>query len=1084
MIRKVFSLLSIALIAAGVANAQTVEPCRTVDANNTYKEYAPEIAKYEEQLRQYINARVNDIASTRSQSKGTAFGPDDTLHIPVVVHIVHDYGSEYIPDNDVYEMIDEINEVYLSQNTDLGQVINPFKPYIGNPKIMFHLAGKDPKGNPSNGITRHWSYLSDGGDDQAKLNQWDPSSYLNIWTTERIGRSPSSGQILAYAVFPASAAAIPYTDGILSGYSFIRQDKTIPHEIGHYLNLRHTWGNTAVATDCTGDDEVDDTPPTTGHFGNGDPYGSSAAGNCNSNAVLYDIACNSNTTSFGKILLDSTLFPMVTTTDGIGFDYQPLTNLNFDSVVIYPSAIGEEFSITHFKNNTPIRTIATKSASVGLESLGTSFAVSSIDSPDTKSGLRMDFGKYVWIDSLTIYPTTLGDTFEIKLQTFGKANIKTVVGVTNTTSGPQVVPFGAFIPNATYYRLFVSRNPGLKADSLTKADSIAFEATSNTRRTIPGVVTVSRHYDTTNQQLSDNSMSAYRGRYNFIYDIHIRYDGLTTTDSSSQTVFLDSFRADDVTATYSIKMTKNPGVYNDSLGAAPYVKNIKCIIDLKNETTNGRYCGLYSPYIRYGYIKNCVDYPDTVNTQNIMDYSNCPIMFTKGQVDRMRSALAAPVGNRDNLVNDTTHFRTGILSQIGGAYYSKNNKPDLKPVPDLSVESVNNNRTYYLCNTSNFRFRQRSWRDTITSVTMTFSNGATNPTITQTNTAQLNTVTTNSFSQPGWVDVTITATGNNGTGDSTKEFKQLVYAADANTAINPVNGFYMDFEQNDANNPIDKWPTFNYYNNDYKWQVMDNVGFTGSGCISYRAYDKRTGSQVYTNTPDGDFDDFFTPAFDLTGMVGTECRLNFMTSGAFRVSDSRLMQDELDISYSTNCGETWIPLKKLDKADIGNKGTVTVEYSPLWHGDWKLQSIDIPVDARQSRVFFRFRYRPGVDDWTQTVGARRMLPGTGNHFYIDRINISPYKLGVNTLLTGDKKVALAPNPTTGSSQLIIKSTSREEAKVLVTDVTGKVVYTTSQMLNGSINTVEIPASAIKVKGVYMIHVQAGNEQFTEKLISY
>ena len=1073
MIRKVFSLLPIVLMSFGFAKAQI--PCTTSEMNEQYKQNNPEITKYEDQLRTFIQQSIQNLDAARS--KGTAFGEDDTLHVPVVVHIVHDYTpNDYITDDIVYQLMDQINEVFMGQNADRNTVIDPFKKYVGNPKVMFHLATKDPKGRPTTGITRRQSYLTDGGDDQAKFDQWDPASYLNIWTIRRIGRGIDNGVVAAYAVFPSSAAAIPYTDGIIGSVSSLLSNKTIPHEIGHILNLYHTWGNIRVATNCTGDDEVDDTPPTTGHFGDGSPFGGSASGSCN-NASLYDTACTNNIASLSKILLDSTLSPM-TDTDPKEIDYVPRTKIYLESVDIYPTKVGEEFSIYHSKltggSFTNIDSIVTKRVQLGLPALGTQVVSSTLDSPENRSMMQISALQPFMLDSFTIYPSVSGQPFTITLTNFNNVPIASYSGVTNTSSGPQVVPFNTFVPKGTYNKLRVTVNPGLKSDTVTTALKTNFD---NNYALATGGVQIVYPFDTTGDT-KDTNPNSYRGRYMYFYDIHVRYEGITTTDSSVQKVAFSSWDAIP-DSTYKLTLTKNPSLQNDLTGAAAYVKSIPCIIDLKNETKDGRYNTMYNLNIRYGYIKNCVDYPDTVNTENIMDYANCPKMFTNLQVKRMRATLASPVGNRGNLVSETTHIRTGIINTATGQYYTNTTMPVLKPVPDVSMERVGGNRTFFLCNTSDFQFRQRSWRAPVSQVKWDFSNNAKFPSVVQSG-GSLNINQVNSFGDPGWVDVTLTASG--AAGDSTVVLENFVYAADANSSINPLNGFYMDFEKDDANNPIDKWPTFNYYKNDQKWTVMENVGFTGSGCISYRTYDKRSGSEIYHGTPNGDFDDFFTPAFDLSGMTGI-CRLNFMSSGAFRTSDSRLMKDTLEISYSTDCGATWTKMAELGKGDIGNKGVVAIEYSPLYHGDWKLQSIDIPAKG-ESKVFFRFRYRPGADDISNTVLASRMIPGTGNHFYIDRINISPFPLGVNTLLDDNKNIALAPNPTNGSSQIIIKSTSTETANVVVTDITGKIVYSTAQQLNGNITTIDIPATAIKVKGVYMVHVQAGADKFTEKLVSY
>lgn len=1089
MIRKVFSLLTVVLLGSVTAFGQSkvVEPCITTDVNQSMKEDFPQIEQYEEELRQHIQHAMSTLDMNRVAAKGT-FGPDDTLHIPVVVHIIHDYASNnYRPDNDVFRLIDDINEVFLKQNADTVQVITPFKKYIGNPKIMFHLAQKDPKGNPTTGITRRQSYLTNGGDDQAKFDQWDPTSYLNIWIIQRIGRGISTGVIAAYATFPASAAAFPYTDGIITSSGSIFNDKTIPHEIGHCLNLFHTWGNIQFTTACTGDDEVDDTPPTTGHYASGQPWGASANGSCN-NVSLYDTSCTNQVNTLAKILLDPALNVKVDNTTGKGLSYVPRTNLTVESVKIYPSKIGEEYTIVNQRKTGPntwsqvATTPATMPGAIGKENIG-SLTTTTKDTADAlkRSGVEFTVSQDLMLDSFRIYPSTIGDTFRIVLLKFNNDTLRDYVGITNTTSGPQVIPFNAFIPTQTSpYRLHVIRNPGLRADSFRNS------IPSYTKQIANAISIVNDSDVDTTFTSGAGTDPDYEGRYNYLYNWKVRYGSLTNTDSGAQYVTLN-FPLVTVNDTFRVVVTKNPGLYNDTIGTAPYVRSVPCVLDIINDTAGNRYNLLYEMQIRYGYIVNCIDYPDTVNTQNIMDYSSCPRMFTELQVERMRAALSSSVGGRSNLVNDSTHVRTGILTGIGGTYGIRN---DLKPVPEYSVEpGLNAQRSYFLCAGENFLLKERTWRDTVTSVTWTLSNGANiensgNSTFTQPVSQVVATPTIGvRFSEPGWANVTLSATGNN-TGDTSVTYNDALYVADPNFKVNPLNGFLMEFDNtpSDPGADLGKWPMFNYYKNNNKWELHSSAGFFGGTCIRYRGYDNRTGVDRFNGTPKGDVDDFFTPAFDLSGMTQTECRLSFMSAGAFRVADSRLYRDTLEISYSVNCGQSWIKLKDIMKAELANMGVVDVAFEPLWHGDWALQSIDIPVSARQDQVFFRFRFKPGVDDINASAG--RVLPGTGNNFYIDRINISPWKLGVNTLLGNDKKIALAPNPTNKGTQIVININSRETAQVVVTDVTGKVVYTTQQQLNGSVSTIEIPESAVAVKGVYMVRVQAGTESFTEKLVSY
>src|SRR5690606_33019101 len=117
-----------------------------------------------------------------------------------------------------------------------------------------------------------------------------------------------------------------------------------------------------------------------------------------------------------------------------------------------------------------------------------------------------------------------------------------------------------------------------------------------------------------------------------------------------------------------------------------------------------------------------------------------------------------------------------------------------------------------------------------------------------------------------------------------------------------------------------------------------------------------------TGTPRGDYDDFFTPVFDLSAPeYAANCNLNFMSAGAFRTSNPAEMNDSLIIHYSVNCGDNWFPLATLSKADIGNNGALTYEFVPEWMGAWKLQSLPIPEVARtgSNGIMFRFRFRPG-----------------------------------------------------------------------------------------------------------------------------
>lgn len=194
-------------------------------------------------------------------ARGTA-----TYTIPVVVHVVYHTAAQNVSDAQVQSQIDIMNEDFQKLNQDTAMVPAAFKELIADCKIQFCLARQDPDGNPTTGIIRKYTDKtgfssndgvkknSSGGD-----NAWDATRYLNLWVCNL------NGGLLGYAQFPGGAAA---TDGVVVLYSAFgnmgaakapfNKGRTATHEVGHWLNLRHIWGDDSGL--CTGSDQVDDTP--------------------------------------------------------------------------------------------------------------------------------------------------------------------------------------------------------------------------------------------------------------------------------------------------------------------------------------------------------------------------------------------------------------------------------------------------------------------------------------------------------------------------------------------------------------------------------------------------------------------------------------------------------------------------------------------------------------------------------------------------------------------------------------------------------------------------------------------------------
>ncbi|MEM7572891.1 MAG: T9SS type A sorting domain-containing protein [Bacteroidota bacterium] len=228
-----------------------------------------------------IEQHTQEVIHSRSAVNGT-------ITIPVVFHVVYNGSAENLSDAQLQSQLDVMNEDFRRLNADAANTPSTFLGVAADVEIEFCLATIDPAGNPTNGITRtSTTRTSFGTNDAVKFassggkDAWPSSDYLNFWVCD-IG-----GGILGYAQFPGGPAN---TDGVVNDYRYTGRfgsaqapfnlGRTATHEVGHWLNLRHIWGD----GNCNADDFVGDTPTAGGPNYTGSPCSFPGSNSCNDGA--------------------------------------------------------------------------------------------------------------------------------------------------------------------------------------------------------------------------------------------------------------------------------------------------------------------------------------------------------------------------------------------------------------------------------------------------------------------------------------------------------------------------------------------------------------------------------------------------------------------------------------------------------------------------------------------------------------------------------------------------------------------------------------------------------------------------------
>ena len=249
-------------------DGESVEYCKTHKLMNKLKE-DPEFVK-EYNASQIVLKKIENQIANGNQNRVI-------YTIPLVFHVLHNGGPENISRAQIEDAVAILNRDYRLQNADANNVQSVFAGMPADIEIEFQLATKAPNGQCFSGITRTQSPLTNSGaNGQNQVSaiiagndvfngSWPGNKYLNIMVVN------DADGAAGYTTNPNNWSGTSMNNGIWVLHDYVGSigtsdtysSRTLTHEVGHWLNLDHLWGNNnnpGNASSCSQDDAVDDTP--------------------------------------------------------------------------------------------------------------------------------------------------------------------------------------------------------------------------------------------------------------------------------------------------------------------------------------------------------------------------------------------------------------------------------------------------------------------------------------------------------------------------------------------------------------------------------------------------------------------------------------------------------------------------------------------------------------------------------------------------------------------------------------------------------------------------------------------------------
>ena len=249
-------------------DGESVEYCKTHKLMNKLKEDPEFVREYN--ASQIVLKKIENQIANGNQNRVI-------YTIPLVFHVLHNGGPENISRAQIEDAVALLNRDYRLQNADANNVQSVFAGMPADIEIEFQLATKAPNGQCFSGITRTQSPLTNSGaNGQNQVSaiiagndvfngSWPGNKYLNIMVVN------DADGAAGYTTNPNNWSGTSMNNGIWVLHDYVGSigtsdtysSRTLTHEVGHWLNLDHLWGNNnnpGNASSCSQDDAVDDTP--------------------------------------------------------------------------------------------------------------------------------------------------------------------------------------------------------------------------------------------------------------------------------------------------------------------------------------------------------------------------------------------------------------------------------------------------------------------------------------------------------------------------------------------------------------------------------------------------------------------------------------------------------------------------------------------------------------------------------------------------------------------------------------------------------------------------------------------------------